>query len=63
MNECVATVLRTTWNYLFNAVVIDVFGQGTEELIVITTDAVGNSTAAILRISLRTYMLPRMSGE
>ena len=63
MNECVATVSRTTWNYLFNAVVMDVFGQGTEELTVIATDAEGNSTAAILRISLNTYMLPRMSGE
>ena len=63
MNECVATISRTTWNYLLNAVVIDVFGQGTEELTVIATDAEGNSTEAILRISLRTYMLPRMSGE
>jgi hypothetical protein len=44
VNGIAATVSGTTWSYTFNASAIDAFGQGTEELTVIATDAAGNTS-------------------
>ena len=44
VNGNLATLSGTSWSYLFNAVAINTFGQGTELLTIIATDAAGNTT-------------------